>query len=151
MTDSQNSNYEAQVPVYLFHQGNNARAYEYMGAHRVDDETVVFRTWAPNAVSVSVSGDFNGWNDDANKAERITAGGIWEVYIKNVKVYDSYKFCIVTQDGRKLMKSDPYGYHMETRPDNATKYYELGNYKWTDAKWEKAKREKAQYDRPVNI
>ena len=49
------------------------------------------------------------------------------------------------------MKSDPYGYHMETRPDNATKYYELGNYKWTDAKWEKAKREKAQYDRPVNI
>ena len=151
MTDSQNNNYEAQVPVYLFHQGNNARAYEYMGAHRVDDETVVFRTWAPNAVSVSVSGDFNGWNDDANKAERITAGGIWEVYIKNVKVYDSYKFCIVTQDGRKLMKSDPYGYHMETRPDNATKYYELGNYKWTDAKWEKAKREKAQYDRPVNI
>ena len=73
MTESQNNNYEAQVPVYLFHQGNNARTYEYMGAHRVDDETVVFRTWAPNAVSVSVSGDFNGWNDEANKAERITA------------------------------------------------------------------------------
>ena len=151
MTDSQNNNYEAQVPVYLFHQGNNARAYEYMGAHRIDDDTVVFRTWAPNAVSVSVCGNFNNWNDDANKAERITAGGIWEAYVKNVKVYDSYKFCIITQDGRKLMKSDPYGYHMETRPDNATKYYELGNYKWTDAKWEKAKREKAQYDKPVNI
>lgn len=151
VSEVKNNNYEAQVPVYLFHQGNNARAYEYMGAHRVDDNTVVFRTWAPNAVAVSVSGDFNDWNDDANQAERITAGGIWEVYVKNVNVYDSYKFCITTQDGRKLMKSDPYGFHMETRPDNATKYYELGGYKWTDAKWEKAKREKAQYDRPVNI
>ena len=151
VAEVKNNNYEAQVPVYLFHQGNNARAYEYMGAHRVDEDTVVFRTWAPNAVSVSISGDFNGWNDDADKAERITAGGIWEAYVKNVKVYDSYKFCIVTGDGRKLMKSDPYGYHMETRPDNATKYYELGGYKWTDAKWEKAKREKAQYDKPVNI
>ncbi len=84
-----NNNYEAQVPVYLFHQGNNARAYEYMGAHRVDDETVVFRTWAPNATAVSVCGDFNGWNDSVNMAQRITDGGIWEVYIKNVKLYDS--------------------------------------------------------------
>ncbi len=151
VTELQTENFEAQVPIYLFHQGNNARAYEYMGAHRVDNDTVVFRTWAPNAVSVSVSGDFNNWNDEANVAEMITDGGIWEVFVKGVKLYDSYKFCITTQDGRKLMKSDPYGYHMETRPDNATKYYELGSYKWTDAKWEKAKRENAQYDKPVNI
>ena len=86
VAEVQNNSYEAQVPVYLFHQGNNARAYEYMGAHRVDDDTVVFRTWAPNAASVSVCGDFNGWNDEADKAQRITAGGIWEVYVKNVKL-----------------------------------------------------------------
>ncbi len=104
---TENNNYEAQVPVYLFHQGNNARAYEYMGAHRVDDETVVFRVWAPNAEAVSVCGEFNGWSDNADMATRITSGGIWEVYVKNVKLYDSYKYCIYTKDGRKLMKSDP--------------------------------------------
>ncbi len=124
MTDLQTENFESRVPIYLFHQGNNARAYEYMGAHRVDEDTVVFRTWAPNAVSVSVSGDFNNCDDNANIAEKVTDGGIWEVFIKGVKLYDSYKFCIKTKDGRKLMKSDPYGYHMVTRPDNATKYYE---------------------------
>ena len=81
MTEVKN-NFEAQVPVYLFHQGNNARSYEYMGAHRVDYESVVLRTWAPNAVSVSVTGDFNGWNDEADKAERITVGGIGKFTLK---------------------------------------------------------------------
>ncbi len=143
--------YDEQVPVYLFHQGNNARSYEYMGAHRVDKDTIVFRVWAPNAVSVSVCGDFNNWNDEKDKAERITDGGIWEAKVSDVKVYDAYKYCILTSDGRKLMKSDPYGYHMETRPDNATKYYELGSYKWTDDAWEAKKADTQLYNKPVNI
>ena len=144
-------NFEEQVPIYLIHQGNNARSYEYMGAHRVDKDTVVFRVWAPNAAAVSVCGDFNDWDAEKNKAERITGGGIWETKIKGIKQFDAYKYCIVTRDGRKLMKSDPYGYHMETRPDNATKYYELDSYKWTDEKWEKAKRNTQLYSKPVNI
>lgn len=146
-----NNDYESQVPVYLFHQGNNARAYEYMGAHRVNENSVVFRVWAPNAQAVSVCGDFNGWDDEENKAERITGGGIWEVTVDGVKVYDAYKFCIFTSDGRKLLKSDPYGYHMETRPDNATKYYEFGGYEWTDKKWEENKKRTQLYNKPVNI
>ena len=143
--------YESQVPIYLFHQGNNARSYEYMGAHRVNEDSVVFRVWAPNAAAVSVCGDFNGWNEDANKAERITGGGIWEVTVEGIHQYDNYKYCIFTYDGRKLLKSDPYGYHMETRPDNATKFYEFGSYKWTDKKWEDNKKTSALYDKPVNI
>ena len=93
MTDVQNK-FEAQVPVYLFHQGNNARAYEYMGAHRVDDETVVFRTWAPNAVGVSVVGDFNGWDENAAPMTRLNDAGCWEAYVKKVNNYDAYKFLI---------------------------------------------------------
>ncbi|MCH5191654.1 MAG: 1,4-alpha-glucan branching protein GlgB [Oscillospiraceae bacterium] len=143
--------YESQVPIYLFHQGNNARSYEYMGAHRVSDDSVIFRVWAPNAAAVSVCGDFNGWNEDANKAERITGGGIWEVTVKGIQQYDNYKYCIFTHDGRKLLKSDPYGYHMDTRPDNATKFYEFGSYKWTDKTWEDKKKDSALYDKPVNI
>ena len=49
------------VPLYLFNKGENARAYEYLGAHFCEDGNVVFRVWAPNAVAVSVVGEFNGW------------------------------------------------------------------------------------------
>ncbi|MBQ6708844.1 MAG: hypothetical protein IJM97_07855, partial [Clostridia bacterium] len=58
------SNSSNNVPLYLFHQGNNAKAYEYLGAHR-ENGSVVFRTWAPNAESVSVVGDFNDWDKNS--------------------------------------------------------------------------------------
>ncbi len=140
-----------QLPVYLFHQGNNARSYEFLGSHRIDDNTVSFRVWAPNAINVSVCGDFNDWNASANNMARISAGGIWEGIIENVKEFDAYKYCIFTRDGRKILKSDPYGFHMETRPANATKFYELDGFEWTDTKWEENKKQSQQYDKPVNI
>ena len=67
-----------EVPVYLFHQGNNARAYEFFGSHKLPDGSVVFRVWAPHAESVSVAGDFNNWSDSENVMTRISDGGIWE-------------------------------------------------------------------------
>ena len=142
---------DSQVPVYLFHQGNNARSYEFLGSHRIDDNTVSFRVWAPNAINVSVCGDFNDWNDTANNMARISSGGIWEGIIQNVKEYDAYKYCIFTRDGRKILKSDPYGFHMETRPANATKFYDIEGFKWTDEKWEQNKKRSQLYDKPVNI
>ncbi len=146
MTENKN-----EVPVYLFHQGNNARAYEMLGSHRASDDSVVFRVWAPNAQSVSVVGDFNNWSDSENVMEKISDGGIWECEIKGVKVYDAYKYSILTKKGVRLMKSDPYGYHMETRPANATKYYELDGYKWRDAKWQEQKKQSSPYEKPMNI
>ncbi len=146
MTENKN-----EVPVYLFHQGNNVRAYEIFGSHRASDDSVVFRVWAPNAESVSVVGDFNNWSDSENIMEKISDGGIWECEIKGVKVYDAYKYSILTKKGVRLMKSDPYGYHMETRPANATKYYELDGYKWRDAKWQEQKKQSSPYEKPMNI
>lgn len=140
-----------QVPVYLFHQGNNARAYEFFGSHRNADGSVVFRVWAPNAVSVSVAGDFNGWSDTENVMTRISDGGIWECEIQGVNVYDAYKYSILTGNGERLMKSDPYGFHMETRPQNATKFYELDGFEWSDSKWEEQKKASSSYAKPVNI
>lgn len=140
-----------EVPVYLFHQGNNARAYEFLGSHRESDGSVVFRVWAPNAQSVSVAGDFNNWSDTENVMTKISDGGIWECKIQNVNVYDAYKYSILTGSGKRLMKSDPYGFHMETRPANATKFYELDGYKWKDSKWEEQKRTSSSYAKPVNI
>lgn len=141
----------SDVPLYLFHEGSNARAYEYFGAHRIDGGKMVFRTWAPHAAGVSVVGDFNGWDAEAAPMALVDDGGVWEAELPELAQFDNYKFCILTEDGRQLMKSDPYGVHMETRPNNASKVYELSGYEWGDQAWEEAKSRAVIYDRPVNI
>lgn len=140
------------VPLYLFHEGSNARAYEYFGAHKTADG-VCFRVWAPRAASVSVVGDFNDWDVLAAPMQSVPqSGGVWELALPNIKQYDAYKYNIVSQSGKSFMKSDPYGVHMETRPGTATKYYEVADcYEWTDSAWLAARGKKNIYKSPVNI
>lgn len=144
---------ENDVPLYLFHEGSNSNAYEYFGSHRKNKNTVVFRVWAPDAKNVSVTGDFNDWSETENPMKLLkNSGGVWEAEIKNIKPYDMYKYCITAADGRTLMKCDPYGFHMETRPGTATKYYEIDDcYEWHDEKWGEGRNGKNIYESPVNI
>ena len=144
---------ENDVPLYLFHEGSNSNAYEYFGSHRKNKNTVVFRVWAPDAKNVSVTGDFNDWSETENPMKPLkNSGGVWETEIKNIKPYDMYKYCITAADGRTLMKCDPYGFHMETRPGTATKYYEIDDcYEWHDEKWVEGRNGKNIYESPVNI
>lgn len=144
---------EDDVPLYLFHEGSNSNAYEYFGSHRKNKNTVVFRVWAPDAKNVSVTGDFNDWSETENPMKQLkNSGGVWEAEIKNIKPYDMYKYCITAADGRTLMKCDPYGFHMETRPGTATKYYEIDDcYEWHDEKWVEGRNGKNIYESPVNI
>ena len=144
---------ENDVPLYLFHEGSNSNAYEYFGSHRKNKNTVVFRVWAPDAKNVSVTGDFNDWSETENPMKPLkNSGGVWEAEIKNIKPYDMYKYCITAADGRTLMKCDPYGFHMETRPGTSTKYYEIDDcYEWHDEKWVEGRNGKNIYESPVNI
>ena len=139
------------IPTYLFHQGTNARAFDFLGAHRDDDGKTVFRVWAPNAAQISVEGDFNGWNPEADMMKKITDSGIWECFVDNAEDFDNYKYRIVTYDGRVLMKADPYGFHTETRPATASKIYDIDKYKWNDNEWMKNRKNSSVYDSPVNI
>ena len=143
-----------EVPVYLFHQGNNAKAYEFMGAHLYSRGGVLcadFRTWAPNAQSVSVVGDFNDWDPLSAPMTRLNDSGIWECTVKHVKPYDIYKFCVTGPDGEAVLKSDPYAFHTETAPANGSKLYDLGGYRWGDAIWQRKKAKENIYQSPVNI
>ncbi len=144
---------ENDVPLYLFHEGSNSNAYEYFGSHRKNKNTVVFRVWAPDAKNVSVTGDFNDWSETENPMKPLkNSGGVWEAEIKNIKPYDMYKYCITSADGITLMKCYPYGFHMETRPGTATKYYEIDDcYEWHDEKWVEGRNGKNIYESPVNI
>lgn len=139
-----------EFPLYIFHQGKNYKAYEFFGCHRIKGDTFAFRVWAPHAKQVSVSGDFNGWDNEANVMKEIS-DGIYEVKIDNVKIYDCYKYAIETKNGDIIMKADPYACHAETRPGTASKVYELGKYRWSDEKWKQANGNGNILEKPVNI
>ena len=149
--------FETDVPLHLFHHGENFKTYELMGAHpAVLDKKrgYVFRVWAPRAESVSVIGEFNNWNEAANVMHRMIDGETFELFIPNIKKYDIYKYCIKTSDGRKLYKADPYAFHSET-PDssssNASKTYDLSGFKWTDKAYLDKQKHSNIYASPVNI
>ena len=147
-------NSKDELPIYLFHQGTNFQAHRFLGAHpaRRDGQSgAVFRTWAPQAVAVSVAGDFNGWDDSAHPMQRISPEGIWEAFVPGVAQYNCYKFVVTGADGRKVFKADPYAYHAETRPGTASKFYNLRGYRWGDSQWMQQRREKNMHHSPMNI
>ena len=141
-----------EFPLYLFYQGKNSEAYKFFGVHSAENNNSkchCFRVWAPNAKNVSVVGDFNKWDRNANYMEKID-DGVWETFISGLSQFDSYKYCIETPKGKFLLKSDPYAHHFETRPGTASKIYEC-SYKWTDEKWISEKSKRIIYKSPVNI
>ncbi len=142
---------EYRVPMYLFHEGSNARTYEFLGAHRLDNGDVVFRVWAPDAKAVAVCGDFNSWSETANAMTRINNGAIWETVVSGLKMFDAYKYAVTGKDGKIRLKADPYGFHTETRPGTASKLYDIGAFQWDDEEWQNSKKQKPVYSSPVNI
>ncbi|MCQ2387735.1 MAG: 1,4-alpha-glucan branching protein GlgB [Clostridia bacterium] len=135
----------------MFHQGTNYNSYDYLGAHftEIDGKKgVCFRTWAPKADSVYVVGDFNNWNEKANKLNRISDGGVFETFIENLNEYDKYKF-VITKNNKSHYKADPYAFHAETPSGTASKIYSLDGYEWQDNAYIKSK--STPYDKPINI
>ena len=144
------------LPLYLFHQGTNFKAYEYLGAHpqrgrRGLEDGYTFRVWAPNAASVSVVGDFNAWDPDANPMALLEDKAVWECTIEGLKQYDIYKYCIRTRDGRSLMKADPYAFHAQTAPETASKLFDIEGYEWHDEAWFRSRQGHNPYRSPMNI
>ncbi len=132
-----------------FLAGDSSSAYEFMGCHPHLDG-YVFRVWAPNAVEVSLVGDFNGWNRESSPMER-RYGCIWETYSPHVREYDNYKYCIKTPRGEYKLKSDPYGFYMCTGPDNASKVYDIRRFDWSDGEYMSDVRKTPIAQKPVNI
>ncbi len=145
---------DERFPLDLFHGGDAVRAYEFFGAHDYWMDGcpgTMFRVWAPNALSVSVVGDFNGWDQNANHMHKISEGGVWEGWVANLGETAIYKFCVETPWFEKILKSDPYAFHTQTRPDNASIIYNYNKYQWNDEAWYKYKMEHNHFENPVNI
>lgn len=137
-----------EMQSYLFHQGNCAYAYQFMGAHPIRGG-YSFAVWAPNARAVSVVGDFNDW--DHNRNPMVNHDGVWETQISGVKQFASYKYAICGPQGNWFMKADPYAFHAETRPNTASKTYDITAYRWKDKKWMAQRAQFDPYHNPVTI
>ncbi len=132
-----------------FASGTSSHAYEFMGCHKTKGG-YIFRVWAPNAKCVSVVGKFNNWDISACPMHSI-GYGVWEVKVNGAQVYDEYKYYIIKQDGGAVYKSDPYAFHACTRPENASKIYDLDGFRWTDAEYCKKRAKKDFTKEPMNI
>ena len=145
---------DERYPLDQFLAGDSVRAYEFMGSHFVswnDRFGVVFRVWAPNALSVSVVGDFNDWNQDANYMYRISDSGVWELFIEWVQEFACYKYCVETSWHERRLKTDPYAFHCELRPDNASRVYNIDGYEWHDEAWYQYKKAHPHRSQPINV
>ena len=148
---------KTNLPLHLFHQGENFRLYETYGAHPLTLDGVsgyVFRIWAPRAVKVCVMGEFNDWSETAHPMQKMIDGQSWEIFIPHAKQYDAYKYVITTQDGRVLHKADPLAFHAETpgpSSSNASKLYDFKPYKWHDEAYRKKVQHTNIYTSPMNV
>jgi len=141
--------------LHLIAEGTHYRTYEKLGAHPGEQDGIAgtfFRVWAPNALRVSVIGDFNGWNRKATPMLFRPEGGIWECFLPGVGAGSLYKYFIESRyNGYSVEKADPYGFAAEIRPQTASKVWDLSRYEWSDQDWIKARSHRAPHEEAMSI
>lgn len=135
------------MDFYGFYTGQEFEAYRFLGAQVQGDGSVVFRTFAPNAASISVIGDFNSWQ--GSDMHKIYDGNFWELTVPQVEVGSRYKFRITSQTGKTIDHCDPYGFGSEKRPNTASVVHTLDSYSFQDGAWMDRRGE--LYQEPLNI
>src|SRR5712692_1946402 len=165
MTETRNgtSITESDIPsifsdfdLYLFGQGKDHRVYEKMGAHIRTVDGVIgtnFATWAPNALAVSIIGDFNDWTRNANPMHlRHNELGVWECFIPGVQDRAQYKYAIYSRvNNYTVDKTDPYGFAAELRPNTASIVTDIHQHTWEDQTWMKEREQHQQLNSPISI
>lgn len=144
----------SEADQFVFAQGSHYDIYKKLGAHlSYEDgkEGVFFGVWAPHAKEVFVVGDFNEWQEGATPMLRIGEGGIHTAFVPEIGIGELYKFLIVTEDGRRLYKADPFANYAQLRPETASVVTDLTGYKWTDSVWMKEREKKDVQKLPLSV
>ncbi len=140
------------LDLHLVAEGRHEELYARLGAHPREIggvEGVAFAVWAPNARSVSVVGDFNGWDGRLHPMRSLGSAGIWELFLPGVLPDARYKFEIRTRDGRLRLKADPFAFRTEVPPKNASVVFESGH-EWRDDAWLEARSSGNALARPLS-
>ena len=142
-----------ELDHYLFGQGNHYEIYKKLGAHEVTagKKGVYFAVWAPHAKSVSVIGEFNGWDAAADRMERQEPLGIYTVFVPEAKDGQMYKYCIETESGELIYKADPFANYAELRPGTASRITDISHLKWTDDRWMESRKKWDNKENPLSI
>jgi len=138
--------------IHLFNEGKHHRIYEKLGARVVELQGVkgvYFAVWSPHASRVSVVGDFNHWDGRWHQMRHLN-GGIWDLFIPELGSGAVYKYEIKNQHGHLYIKTDPYGYYQEVRPQTGSIVVDL-SYDWQDADWLERRRHTDPHEQPISV
>ncbi len=139
---------------YLFNAGRNYKLYNHLGAHLTTLQNIagtIFRVWAPNATSVSVTGNFNRWDPRLHQMRNLGGSGVWELFIPQINQFEVYKFSIKSGAGEVTEKADPFQFYGELRPRTGSVTKDVSSYTWSDEAWQKNKQSLSPYDAPLSI
>ncbi len=140
-----------EFDIHLFRQGKHFKLYEKLGAHVMEHNGVIgtyFAVWAPNASSIAVIGNFNGWNREQHLiSPRWDSSGIWEGWIPDIGNGEVYKYYIITNDGQHLEKADPFALWCEVAPKTASVVWDTF-YDWSDQDWMANRKDKNSLNAP---
>ncbi|MBQ3387498.1 MAG: 1,4-alpha-glucan branching protein GlgB [Eggerthellaceae bacterium] len=156
MSDNPRSFALPEADVYLFGRGDARRAYLLFGCHELPDPAPSgakrhrFCVWAPASRRVSLVGDFNAWNTDANPLEQ-AAEGIWCTVVEGLTTGSPYKYAIEGADGELRLKADPFAFHCENGLATASKVWPLDGYEWHDDAWMAGRATTNPHTRAMNI
>jgi 1,4-alpha-glucan branching enzyme len=141
--------------IYLLREGKHLYSYEKFGAHLMTIEGVSgvhFSLWAPNALRVSVTGDFNNWDARVHPMQPVQESGIWELFIPGLGEGTVYRYHIKSRyNNFQIEKSDPYGFYSEVRPHNASIVAEINGFDWHDEAWLEARGKRDQLNSPMSV
>jgi 1,4-alpha-glucan branching enzyme len=140
--------------LHLLAEGTHYRSYEKLGAQVIERHGAIatsFAVWAPNAVEVSVVGDFNGWDPKAHPMRTRGHSGIWERVVPGLGPGARYKYAVVAADGTRVDKADPYGFAADVRPQTASRVWDLSTYEWGDGDWMASRRGSNALSAPISI
>jgi 1,4-alpha-glucan branching enzyme len=139
---------------YLLSEGTHWNSYDKLGAQlrTVNGVTGVnFSVWAPNAESIALVGDFNGWDGRRHPMHKHIPSGIWELFVPDLKAGEKYKFRVRTRYGEVIDKTDPYGFAQELPPRTASIVTDLNAHTWTDGDWMQRRKETNWLERPISV
>jgi 1,4-alpha-glucan branching enzyme len=143
-----------ELDLHFVGEGRHYNLYEKMGAHPREMDGVQgtsFAVWAPNAKRVSVIGDFNNWDGRLYPMRSMGSSGVWELFIPGVTVGELYKYEIKTASGELRIKTDPFAFAMELRPETASRVWDLDRHQWQDQDWMEHRRTTNVYASPMSV
>jgi len=145
-----------EYDLYLLREGKHLQMYNKIGAHLSQDadgtQGVHFCVWAPNAQSVAIIGDFNGWNTQSHFMHNFKGSGYWVGFVPHLKTGETYKYYIQSSATfYEVEKADPMGFYAEERPCTGSKVWDLDAYQWNDKEWMSYRGAKSSTESPVSI